>query len=321
MSYAMNTIPTTFNEHAVSYALAGGEAFESKKGGIDAIVISRGGWYNFSSIVESLKTLGISSIISVEAPNKSLDIEKMIVEYPSVKFLLPSEQITVGEGINIAISELKGEFVLTLRNEQSIVDPRLMLKSIKEVQSSKRICTVPVLITKNNSVLNTQMVPILKDGHFFTESASLIQNGGQSIYSFDFSGIYNRSKFIDVGGFDYTITNPYWQNLDFGFRSFLWGEELKLNTKFKLKYLSTLPIEDTSHDDSYTRFYLKNLKPSLKGGKAYMSFDVFFSYVKGMGVNPFMAYKYFKIGRAWVRSNETRFKISPYELIANWSTI
>lgn len=315
----MNTIPTTFNEHAISYALAGGEAFESKIGGIDAIILSRGGWYNFSATAESLKKLGCTSIISVESHDKSLDIEKMASECPTVKFLLPSEKITVGEGINIAISELKGEYVIILRNEQSITDESLMLDAIEEAKRSKILCTVPILITKNNSVLSTQMLPVLKDGHFYTETAPLIQNKERTIYSFDFSGIYNRSKFISLLGFDHTITNPYWQNLDFGFRSFLWGEELKMNTKFKLKYLSSLPIEDTSYDDSYTRFYLKNLKPSIRGNEAYMKFDVFFSYIKGMGLNPFMAYKYFQIGRNWVKANKKRFKISPYELIANWS--
>ena len=316
MSCAMNTIPTTFNEHVVPYTLAGGSSFKSKGGGVDAVIMSRGGWYNFSSIVQQLLNLGCTSIISVEMPNKSLDLESMSAEHPYVKFLVPSQKITAGEGINIAMSELKGDWVVVLWNEQVIVDEKLLLKALNFASGAKRICMAPILISKNNDLLYTQMIPILKEGHFYTEALQTLQNNLRTIYPFDFSGIYNRRKFIEFAGFD-----PYWQNLDFGFRSYLWGEEIRLSTHFKLKYLASLPPEETSHDDSYTRFYLKNLKPTMKNGEACMSFDVFFSYMKNMGANPFKAYNYFKNGKKWVKANEKRFKISPYDLISNWRAI
>ena len=314
----MNTIPTTFNEHVVSYTLAGGSSFKSKGGGVDAVIMSRGGWYNFSSTVQQLLNLGCTSIISLELPNKSLDLEHMSAEYPYVKFLVPAEKITPGEGINIAMSELKGDFVLVLWNEQVIVDEKLLLKALGVASSTKKMCTAPILITKNHELVNTQMIPILQEGHFYTEALQTLQTNLRTIYPFDFSGIYNRRKFIEFAGFDYTISNPYWQNLDFGFRSYLWGEEIRLCTQFKLKYLASLPAEETSHDDSYTRFYLKNLKPTIKDGVARINFDVFFSYMKNMGANPFRAYKYFQIGKKWVKENEKRFKCTPYDLISNW---
>lgn len=317
----MNTIPTTFNQHAIPYTLLGGRAFVSKGGGVDAIIMSRGGWYNFSSIVESLTKIGCTSIISLESPNKSLDLERMTYEYPKVKFLILQEKVSIGEGINIAMSEIKGELAIVLWNEQSIVDEKLLLKALSQAKSSKRICTSPLLITKSSELLNTQMLPVLENGHFYTVEAPAIQNGVRTIYAFDFSGIYHRAKFIEFGGFDYTISNSYWQNLDFGFRSYLWGKEIDISTHFKLKYLSSLPVEDTSHDESYTRFYIKNLQPTIKDGRAYIGFDVFFSYLKSMGGNPFNAYRYFKIGRDWVRANEKRFKLSPYELISNWRVL
>jgi len=51
---------------------------------------------------------------------------------------------------------------------------------------------------------------------------------------------------------------------------------------------------------------------------ARLDFNVFFSYMKNMGANPFRAYKYFTTGKKWVKTNEKRFKTSPYELISNW---
>ncbi len=314
----MNIIPTTFNEHAVPYTLVGGRNFKRDLNDVGAIVMSRGGWYNFSSIIKSLLDIGCTSIISIESPKKSIDLEHMINEYPFVKFLLPSEKTTVGEVINIAISELKTDYAIVLWNDQSILDSNHLAKVITEAKNLGRMCLSPVSITKTNDIIAAQMLPILKDGHFSTEAIPIIQNNTRSIYAFDFTGIYNCKKFIDFGGFDYTLTNPYWQNLDFGFRTFLWGEEILINTHFKVKYLSSIPVEDTSYDDSYTRFYIKNLRPTVANGKAYIKFDVFFSYMKGMGFNPFMAYNYFKIGANWVKKNQKRFTVPPYDLISNW---
>ncbi|MGP1415737.1 MAG: hypothetical protein ACTTJ6_07430 [Treponema sp.] len=322
MNHVMNIIPTTFNEHAISYTIVGGRNFERKENDIGAIVMSRGGWYNFSSIIKSLLDIGCTSIISVELPNKYIDLENMINEYPFVKFLLlPPDALTIGDSINIAISELKTDYAIVLWNDQSILDSNHLSKAIEEAKKMNKMCLSPVAITKTNDMVSVQMLPILKNGHFSTEAIPIIQNNTRSIYPFDFTGIYNCKKFIDFGGFDYTLTNSYWQNLDFGFRTFLWGEEIAINTHFKVKYLSNIPIEDTSHDDSYTRFYIKNLRPTVANGKAYMKFDVFFSYMKGMGFNPFMAYNYFKVGYDWVKKNQKRFVTPPYELIKNWREI
>ena len=314
----MNIIPTTFNEHAISYAIAGGKNFKREENDVGAIIMSRGGWYNFPSIIKSLLDIGCTSIISVESLKKSIDLDNMIHEYPFVKFLLPQGEPTIGEIINIAISELKTNYAIVLWNDQSILDSKQLSKAVAEAKSLDKMCLSPVAITKTNDMVSVQMLPVLQQGHFSTEAIPVIQNNTRSIYSFDFTGIYNCKKFIDFAGFDYTLTNPYWQNLDFGFRTFLWGEEIVINTHFKVKYLSMLPVEDTSHDDSYTRFYIKNLRPTVANGKAYMKFDVFFSYMKGMGFNPFMAYNYFKVGYDWVKKNQKRFTVPPYDLISNW---
>jgi len=314
----MSIIPTIFNEHAVPYTLVGGKNFKRELNNVGAIIMSRGGWYNFPSIIKSLLEIGCTSIISVESPKKSIDLENMIDEYPFVKFLLPQEETTIGENINIAVSELKTDYAIVLWNDQSILDSSHLSKAVEQAKELDKMCLSPVAITKTNDMISVQMLPILKNGHFSTEAIPIIQNNTRSIYAFDFTGIYNCKKFMDFGGFDYTLKNPYWQNLDFGFRTFLWGEEIVINTHFKLKYLSSIPIEDTSYDDAYTRFYIKNLRPTVANGKAYIKFDVFFSYMSGMGFNPFMAYNYFKVGYDWVKKNQKRFIVPPYDLISNW---
>ena len=38
------------------------------------------------------------------------------------------------------------------------------------------------------------------------------------------------------GGFDPGLANPYWQKLDFGFRAWLWGEEIRVAQALKVSY-------------------------------------------------------------------------------------
>ena len=65
--------------------------------------------------------------------------------------------------------------------------------------------------------LPVQMVPALKGSSFQVEPMPCFRDSLPTVYPFDFTGIYNRDKFIRMGGFDHAIANPYWQNLDFGF--------------------------------------------------------------------------------------------------------
>ena len=85
-----------------------------------------------------------------------------------------------------------------------------------------------------------------------------------------------------------------------------------------MKYAGACPLEDISADDSYIKFYLKNLAPIVgkKGGG--LPWYLFFSYAIRSGLNPFKAYKYFKVVQDWVHINKYRFVKSPQDLICKW---
>ena len=52
---------------------------------------------------------------------------------------------------------------------------------------------------------------------------------------------------MQLGGFDYTIQNPYWQNLDFGVRAHLWGEKIRIFTSFRIQYEGNPIAEDKDY--------------------------------------------------------------------------
>lgn len=318
----MNTIPITFNQKRIPYTIIGGMVPNKQEEFLfSALILNRSGFYNFDSLIKSLLNAGCGSILSVTSSKKILDFDKITNEYPQVKFLLTSEETSVGEIINIGISELKSEYVLVLWSDQILLQEKFFNKIIEDLRIKNRICTAPILINKDYNPLYTQIIPVLTNSHFYTEQTPVIQDKTKTIYPFDFTGIYNCKNFIDIGGFDYTITNPYWQNSDFGFRAYLWGYEINISTYFKMQYLGVTPPENIFADNSYGRFYIKNLAPAIKNGIPVISMGVLFSYIKQMGLNPIKAVKEIKAGRIWLSKNQTRFKKSAYELITQWSPL
>ena len=123
---------------------------------------------------------------------------------------------------------------------------------------------------------------------------------------------------MQLGGFDYTIQNPYWQNLDLGFRAYLWGESIRIFTSFRIHYEGEPAPENISTDASYRQFYLKNLAPELTDGEAAIPFKLFWSYLCNSGLNPLHAWQHFSAVRRWTELNKNRFTATARTLIEHW---
>ena len=289
----MNTIPTIFNERKIPYTVLGKSSGDFKAP-VSVLVLNRGARYYLSSLFQNLIDLGFNSIVFVDSSKRGFEVEALSSQFPEVKFLLPLEKVTAGEMINLGISEVSSDYVMVLWNDMALSSSAFPETVIDTLTQSDVICVAPVLIDEKNTLIPVQIVPSLTRRDFSTE------------------------QFFEMGGFDYTIENPYWQNLDFGFRAHLWGMEILISNLYKMKYAGACPLEDISADDSYIKFYLKNLAPIVgkKGGS--LPWYLFFSYAIRSGLNPFKAYKYFKAVQDWVHINKYRFVKSPQDLICKW---
>ncbi len=316
----MNTIPTIFNEQKASYTVVGGAVAKSS-GAFDdlcVIVLNRGRRYYRSLFFEELFKAGFSSIISIETNANVSDIEALSGKYPAIKFLFSRDMVTIGEMINISFNETTAPYVLVMWNDVSIPQGSFTTRVFDKVKDENLLCSAPVLSNIKGAALPNQIVPTLHGNAFSTEQLACIKDKTETIYPYDFMGIYNRKKCIELGGFDYTIQNPYWQNLDFGFRAHLWGEQMKIFTSFRLHYEGEAPAEDISADTSYRQFYLKNLAPELIDNAGVLSYRVFLPFMRNSGLNPFKAWHYFSAARQWVKQYEKQFKTTARNLTAHW---
>ena len=188
---------------------------------------------------------------------------------------------------------------------------RLLAEEGENKGSYKRLCTAPAIQDLRSDTMPTLMTPALLPEKKTRNVIRVIpfiprKEGLPTLYPFDGIGIYDRERFIRLNGFDPYIKNFFWQLMDFGFRSSLWGEEIATTQLVKLSYEGAVPQEDSTADGDYMRFFLKNLSPVFKGDYAHIPFRRFPGYFKLRG-EFFTAWEEFSAARTWVKTNRYRF--------------
>jgi hypothetical protein len=326
----MSTIPTIFNETLPSYTAVGGkERFAST--GISAVLLNRSGRYPRRTFFQELEKTGFDYVISIESSPERYDMEELSGRFPYVRFILLRREISLGEQINLAASELDSPLFFVLWNDLKIFaggGSRRMAERLsggqeepKEAEEKKRpfkrLCTVPVIQNSRFEIIPTVIAPMVFRKKvrttFFPPGEGL-----PSLYPFDGVGIYDRDRFIQLGGFDSTLKNTHWQFMDFGFRAHLWGEEISLTQQIRLSYDGEIPAEDNTTEASYRRFYLKNLAPVFRGDYAHLPLRRFPGYLFRSGEDPFAAWEDFSESRRWVRTNRFRWRCDAHTITERW---
>src|SRR5574344_870495 len=318
---AMNTIPLIFNERQINRTVIGGRQSPADVTMDIAVILLNSSGSHFSTqTLELLVKCGFASIISVEPDSGNFNLEEISRRFPSVKFIIPLEKVTDGDMINIGMGEVSSPYVLVLRDTlylgAGILQPRLA----EHLTSQGKYCIVPRMLSGSKQAVPVQFIPQAEHGHLRTEASAVVTDAMHTLYPFDYIGLYSRLKFIQLGGFDYTILSPYYQNLDLAVRSWLWGEETCLSTTFLLSYSGEPPIEDTTADLSYLRFYLKNLMPRFRTDRGVISDMSFFSFLAHSSCGLFEAQRQFRDAQRWVNVNRLRFRTDIQHLIENWGT-
>jgi hypothetical protein len=139
-----------------------------------------------------------------------------------------------------------------------------------------------------------------------------------SLYPFDGVGLYDRDRFVRLGGFDGAIQNPYWQLMDFGFRAHLWGEEIRGTQLVRLSYDGEAGPEDTTADAGYRRFYLRNLAPVFRKDTAHIPLRLFPGNLVKTGEDLSTAWGEFRENRQWVGAHGSRFQKDARILTGLW---
>jgi len=252
-----------------------------------------------------------------------------------VRFIIPEKEINLGEQINLAASEIENPLFFVLQSDMKIIaggTARRMAERLSVIQKEtddnnkkpntfKRLCTVPVLVNSNYESIPTIVTPLTRNKKMSTGIMEPHNEGELSLYPFIGIGIYDRLKFISIGGFDPTIKNKHWQFMDFGFRSYLWGEEISLSLHLKILCEKEIPAVDYSVDKSYRQFFLKNLAPVFRKNGPHLPLCRFLPFLFKSNEDLFSAWEEFSNKRRWVSENKDNFKRDDDAVINLWNNI
>jgi hypothetical protein len=298
--------------------------------GLSAILLNRGGRYPRRTLFQELEKTKFDYIVSVETPEERYDVDELSGRFPFVKFILLKDAINLGEQINLAVSELTSPLFFVLWNDLRILNgeaarmaERLFytseeLSKMGDVHAGRRLCTIPVIQNGQFQILPTLTAPDIDRQTVRNLFLTPSKEGTPSLYPFDGVGVYDRDRFVKLGGFDCGLSSTYWQLMDFGFRAHLWGETIQSTRLIRLSYNGEVAPRDSTVDKDYRRFYLKNIAPVFNGDAAAIPLRRFSRYFFYSGEGPFQAWDNFSQSRRWVAENKFRFRRDARGLTDLW---
>ena len=98
----------------------------------------------------------------------------------------------------------------------------------------------------------------------------------------------------------------------------MWGNKIRHSPELKLSYSTELHSEDTTADESYKIFFLKNMAVRFNGEMGVLPYSQSLRYIFRSDTGPIYAYKEFREVRKWVEINRYRFKTDAQSLLARW---
>lgn len=318
---AMNIIPSIFNEKNLNYTILGNPNAPRKVlMDTSCVVLSRCDSHLKKIAFENIKKIGFKEVFCLVDESVSFNAINFTQEFPELYFVVVHDKTNIGSLINLGVSLSTGSHVLVLHDDLCLEKLIFTPEMETNLTGLNKYAVVPAL-SKGTFKMSTQFSPDVVKSVFNVKTVEKPKNHNKTLYPFDFTCFLNREKFMRLGGYDWTIDSPYWQNLDLSVRAWLWGEEIISLKYFTFTYGLDFPVEDRTADLSYLRFYLKNLLPVYNVDHASLPKRKFFAFKFRNGCGFAESIRQFKDARRWVEQNKYRFKTSAFLLVRNWDSV
>ncbi len=304
----MSTTPSTIKHPGTPYTVVGGKRVERKTSAprvLSVLVLNRGGRFNRADYFDQLEQLHPDEIISIEPVGTPYDVESLANRHENLRFLLLHADTNRGQQVNIGIQEAHGRFVLVVWNDMEI--SALPSRVFERMHDENVLCTTPVLRSDKNEIMPTIQAPAFYRKLLRVVAVTPTRDNAPTLFPYEYTGLFNRERFIRTGGFDATMTSSYWQKMDFGFRVHMWGESVRTNLMFRITCISPPPAEDITPDADYRVFYLKNLSIRYTGDQGLLPLSRFLPFHLRAGIGLLQSYRLFRSIESWVETNRFRF--------------
>ena len=316
----MSTTPSTSDSSPRAYTVVGGAPAREggEAPGFAIVLLNRGGRPFRPDLFMELDRLGAREIISVESGSQPYDLEGLCRQYDKLRFLLVRDEVSPGERVDYAIEESDSEYVFVLWNDMKLNASSISSRVFGKIAERGRLCTIPAFLDAGGEEIPGCLAPAFDRRRFLRIVPTTPVQDRPGLFPFDYCGIYRRHSFLTLGGYDRNLPHPYWQKMDFGFRAWMWGEQIRAHAALKLQYMGEAPGEDTTLDQSYKRFYLRNLTVRFQGDSGTIPLSRFPGYLTSSRDGLSRAWADFRTARSWVRENRFRYRQDAYGVAESW---
>ncbi|MCX7881131.1 MAG: glycosyltransferase [Patescibacteria group bacterium] len=206
-------------------------------------------------------------IIVNDDPNLSL--KKDLESFGKTKNLIlieNKENYGFAKTINIGVKKASYDYLLLLNSDVELIDDNFK-KSINYFKKDKNLFAVSFAqIEKNEQIVGKNEIYYSKGLIHHQKSNNL--NFGENTWAEGGASIFDKSKFLQLKGFDEIYSPFYWEDIDLSFRAKKLGYKILFDPKIKVihhhqstigKYFSKKDVEIIAFRNQLI-FFWKNIK-------------------------------------------------------------
>jgi len=321
----MNTTHSTSKssiQDAGPYTVIGGGALDRERKqlpGLSIVLLNRGVRPFRRDLFDQLYKTGVREVLSIESSPPPYETEALSRRYEKLRFLIFSQETNPGARIDAAFREAQSEYIFVIRGDMKMNASTISSRVFAKITERGLLCTVPVYRGDDGAALPTIIGPVSKRKDIFDIQPTIANSSdAPTLIPWDYTGIYRKDRHLSLGGFDVLISEPWWQLMEYGMRSWLWGEEIRINSILRLSYQNEMPPVDRSIGSGYRRFFFKTLAIRHHKDSGRLSRSVWFSYLRSSGETVSATRRTWREIRAWVKTNRFRFLRDAADLTALW---
>ncbi|HLW22492.1 MAG TPA: hypothetical protein VKZ39_04840 [Sphaerochaetaceae bacterium] len=197
-------------------------------------------------------------------------IPELRKRFPSVTFIVYTGPVSFGTMANAMANECYTTFFYLMRSDIRCLELDADAAIALLHRSDRPVAVTPTLVNRQGERIPVIQVPLLRDG--LIDPVSFLPGTAlqPTLYPFFGVGMYERALFQRLRGFDEQVGGVYWQTLDFGLRSWLYGYPIfnlpSLSCKFSHRQFI---IEDRSEREGIRRVHTRALGMRQMHGKNY----------------------------------------------------
>lgn len=198
-------------------------------------------------------------------------IKELIKRFPSVTFILFKLPASLGMMGNVLANECYSTFFYLTRSDlrHQVDDFEGAIEILN--RSDKPSVVTPILTNRIKEKIPSIQIPLVRSNLIDPISFFPKEELSATLYPFLGVGLYERALFQRLRGFDEEIESDYWQTLDFGVRSWLYGYPIYNTPLLKSTFFERqFVIEDRSEAVGIRRVHTRALGVRQIRGKNYI---------------------------------------------------